>query len=438
LCWAALSLAALLPRTTGFESGWHWIIRLSANVVVIPAGPLRDFRSLRRSASRSGSPRLVPSLPLLAVPVIGSVVFLLLFAMANPLIGEAFGSLDLSGFSPLRLLFWLAILLPVWAILRPRLPFARMTKSSQGASSPLPGVSTASVTLSLVAFNAIFAVQNALDIAFLWSGAPLPDGMTLAEYAHRGAYPLIVTALLAALFVLVTLRPGSSMAASASIRLLVTLWIGQNVFLVASTMLRTIDYIEAYSLTELRIEALIWMALVAAGLILICARLWLGKSETWLINANLAAAALVLSISAAIDYDRIAAGWNVRHAREVGGRGASLDLCYLNQMDASALLPLIELESRRIPPLLRERVTWLRSGIMDRLEAKQADWDSWTWRGGRRLKSAQKLIAERRLPRLDGTLRRCDGSPFPLVQVASPAPAPPRPPQAPLTATPAR
>ena len=438
LCWTALSLATLLPRTTGFANGWHWVLRLSAHIAGVATGPLRDLRRLRRSRNRSGSPRLAPGLPLIAVPVIGSIVFLLLFAIANPLIEEAFGSLDLSGFSPLRLLFWLAILMPVWAVLRPLLPFARLKRPSDSASSPLPGVSTASITLSLVAFNAIFAVQNALDMAFLWSGAPLPDGVTLAEYAHRGAYPLIVTALLAALFVLVTLRPGSEMAASIPIRRLVTLWIGQNVFLVASTILRTIDYIEAYSLTELRIEALIWMALVAVGLILICARLWLGKSETWLINANLAAAALVLSISGAIDYDRIAAGWNVRHAREVGGRGASLDLCYLHHMSASALLPLIELESRRMPPSLRERVTWLRNDIMDRLQARQSDWDSWTWRGARRFKSAQGLVAQRRLPRFKAPPRHCDGSGFELVQVASPAPAPQRPPQAPLTATPAR
>ena len=438
LCWTALGLATLLPRTTGLGNGWHWILRLPANAALLASGPFGDFRRLRRSGRRAGSPRLAPSLPLLAVPVIGSTVFLLLFAIANPLIGEAFGSLDFSGRSPLRLLFWLGILMPIWAILRPRLPFAQIPRRSKTASSPLPGVGTASITLSLILFNAIFAVQNALDLAFLWSGAPLPDGMTLAEYAHRGAYPLVVTALLAALFVLVTLRPGTDMAGSVSVRRLVTVWIGQNVFLVASTMFRTMDYVEAYSLTELRIEALIWMALVAAGLILICARLWLGKSETWLINANLAAAALVLSISAAIDYDRIAAGWNVRHAREVGGRGASLDLCYLNQMGASALLPLIELESRRISPGLRERVSWLRSGIMDRLEARQADWDSWTWRGARRLDFAQKLIAERRLPRLKGSPRQCDGSPLPLVQVASPAPAQQRPPLPALTAAPAR
>ncbi len=54
LCWTALSLAALLPRTTGFASGWHWILRLPANVIVLAAGPLRDLRRLRRSGSRLG------------------------------------------------------------------------------------------------------------------------------------------------------------------------------------------------------------------------------------------------------------------------------------------------------------------------------------------------------------------------------------------------
>ena len=55
-------------------------------------------------------------------------------------------------------------------------------------------------------FNALFAVQTVLDLAYLWGGVRLPDGMTYADYAHRGAYPLIATALLAAAFVLAAMR----------------------------------------------------------------------------------------------------------------------------------------------------------------------------------------------------------------------------------------
>ena len=290
----------------------------------------------------------------------------------------------------------------------------RLGRGSARLEQPvaLPGFSLASVTLSLFAFNAIFAVQNGLDLAYLWSGAALPDGMTLAAYAHRGAYPLIATALLAALFVLLTLRPGSDMAASPLLRRLVYLWIAQNVLLVASTMLRTLDYVDAYSLTRLRIAALLWMALVALGLLLICFRIWRDRSSRWLINANCAAAAALLGVCAFVDLGAVAAGWNVRHTREVGGRGALLDLCYLNNLGASSLLPLIELESRPIGPVLRDRVAWSRLHQMARLEAQQADWRLWTFRGARRLAEAKRLVAERRLPRVPLEPRGCDGAPL--------------------------
>jgi hypothetical protein len=47
--------------------------------------------------------------------------------------------------------------------------------------------------------------------------------VSLAAYAHRGAYPLIATALLAGVFVLATMKPGSATAASLAIRRLVIL-----------------------------------------------------------------------------------------------------------------------------------------------------------------------------------------------------------------------
>src|SRR3546814_4862687 len=119
-----------------------------------------------------------------------------------------------------------------------------------------------------------------------WSGAALQGHVTLAEYAHRGAYTLIATELLAGLFVLVVLRPGEAATRSPRVRGLVVLWIAQNVLLVASSILRTGDYIAAYGLTELRIEALAWMGLVAIGLVLICWRLIRARSPRWLINAK--------------------------------------------------------------------------------------------------------------------------------------------------------
>ena len=78
-------------------------------------------------------------------------------------------------------------------------------------------------------FNLIFAVQTLLDLTYLWNGADLPSGMTHAEYAHRGAYPLVVTVLLAGAFALIS-RPFTD--GNRPLRVLLALWIGQNVMLV--------------------------------------------------------------------------------------------------------------------------------------------------------------------------------------------------------------
>jgi hypothetical protein len=416
LYWTALTLAMLLPRTARFDDGWRWALRLVLHGAFSPFVLVRDLLLAAKARRRRGMSGIRRKALALILPLVGSIIFILLFAAANPLIDAALQRLylspDFSDETIAHVVFWSLVLFLVWTVLRP--PRVRLEPAGPGLDPDfaLPGVSPASVLLSLAAFNLLFALQNGLDLAFLWSGAPLPAGVTLAGYAHQGAYTLIATALLAGLFVLVTLRPGSATAASRPIRLLVTLWIAQNLLLVASTMLRTFDYIEAYSLTELRIAALVWMGLVAIGLALICYRLLRGKSGAWLINANLAAALVVLTAGASVDFGRTAAAWNVRHAREVGGRGAHLDLCYLHALGPSALLPLIELEGRPLPAELRERVAWLRSRAMANLAERQGDWHGWTWRNSGRLADATALVAERRLPRIGGN-RLCDGRPIP-------------------------
>lgn len=410
LYWVMLTLAALLPRSAGFGDGWRWTLRMIGHGALSPFMPLRDLMILKRTHRRRWSAlgRLALALVL---PMLGTIIFLALFAAANPLIEDFLIRFDatFSTETIARLIFAAIIFLGAWSLLRPpRLPFRGAVKPAFVTAEALPGVTGTSVTLSLCAFNLVFAVQNGLDLAFLWSGAPLPGDLTLAGYAHRGAYPLIATALLTGLFVLVTLRPGSDTARSRGIRLLVVLWIAQNLLLVASTIYRTFDYIEAYSLTELRIAALIWMGLVAIGLILICWRLLKNRSAAWLINANLLAALLVLATCACADLGRVTAAWNVRHAREVGGRGVQLDLCYLRDLGPSALLPLVELEIRpNLPEPFRNKVVGVRTRMMERLAAAQADWHGWTLRNAGRLAEAQRIVADRHLPAWGGDLLDC-------------------------------
>lgn len=390
----SIAVATLAPRAGVGEDGWRWAQRLIVAGFKALLGPAFDARDILKVRARSGPLKITAILLAAILPVAGGVVFLGLFAAVNPVIDETLGSLSLPELDVGRIVFWSAVAGVSWTVLRPR--GLRRTFKTPGIEGDLnlPGVTTASVAMSLLVFNALFALQNGLDIAYLWSGAGLPRGIGFAEYAHRGAYPLIATALLAGLFVLFFLRPGSATASVRLVRVLVVVWIVQNLFLVAPTALRTVDYIEVYSLTRMRIAALLWMALVAIGLGLILWRLLRAKSAGWLINANLAAAFVVLTLCSLVDLGSFAAAWNVRHAREVGGKGVSLDLCYMQQLNGAALLPLAELETRPLPADFVAQVAHTRRSLAARMATNQSDWLTWRWRDARRLSQVRRLNHE--------------------------------------------
>jgi hypothetical protein len=395
-----LTIAVLSARVGADEPVWRWAQRLFIHGVVSLVGPILDLVRLSRLRRRRPA-RVSPAavLKVLALPVAGGLVFLLLFARANPLIADVLDATRVpapSGSTVLRLIGCLIVAVMVGTTLRPRWYCKLIALPSLGERR-IPGVNTASVTLSLLVFNVLFALQNGLDIAFLWSGAPLPGDMTLADYAHRGAYPLIATALLAGLFVLIALRPGSETAQGPLVRGLVVLWVAQNMVLVASSLLRTADYIEGYALTRFRIVAMIWMVLVGIGLLLICWRLLRNKDGDWLIDANVKLVLVVLAAISTVDLGAVAASWNVRHAREIDGTGARLDVGYLRDLGAPALVSMVRLEQTTTDSDLRDRVASVRSALLDRMRRDQSNWRSWTFRDARRLDRIDALTAHRPL-----------------------------------------
>jgi hypothetical protein len=412
LFWVAILSAALLSRAR-FGDAFRWFERLLLHIGFGTIRLLGDlFRFVRIRGPRRG-PSIAAIAAMLALPVVGGAIFLGLFASANPLIADVVNRIAIpSPMSSLPHLVVVAfILFGVWPTLRPHPSATSMPLATLSLEGLVPSFPAATVALSLISFNAVFALQNALDVIFLWSGARLPGTITMADYAHRGAYVLMGTALLAGLFVLTVLRSGSPGARNPAIRLLVSLWVAQNLLLVASCVLRTLDYVGAYSLTVTRIVALGWMVLVGVGLALICWRLLAGKSGAWLVNANALAAMLMLGAGSAVDLSAVAASWNVRHAREAGGPGQPIDLCYLRQQGAPALLPLIEFESRVTDPVLRDRVRAVREDAMTALAEGQSDWHAWTWRNARRLALARAALGPnpaRANPAPSG--RDCDGA----------------------------
>jgi hypothetical protein len=376
---AALLAARLLPSALG-----------DIPRALLRFGVLAPFRLIGDAiASRAGGvrPGLMRALfrQLLGwlIPLVFVAIFLWLFVAANPVFDLVASQLSLGHLTfpePPRLVAWLLLAAAIWALLRPRLlrwvGKARAAQPATKAESLLFGRSA--ILRSLIIFNAIFAMQTLMDVTYLWGGMALPAGMSHADYAHRGAFPLIVTALLAAAFVLAAMRQNGPGEQSPLIRGLVYIWIGQNILLCVSAILRLDLYVETYSLTELRVVAGIWMGLVAVGLLLILLRIVLRQSNGWLIATNLASLVVTLWLCAWIDFPALIARFNVDHSREISGTGVALDLDYLRELGPT-VIPALDDYLTHIKP--HARAVHIREQLaFVAWQGWTEDWRGWTWR----------------------------------------------------------
>jgi hypothetical protein len=353
------------------------------------------FRLIREASGLFNVPALANGFVVWFVPIVLGFVFVALFVSANPLIEKWFALLNpgntASQVSLARILFWLAALSIVWPFIHVR--WRRRTVAAEIPAEPVPDEGEAAtdsdpidlfgpptVLRSLILFNLLFAVQTILDAIYLWGNVALPADITYAAYAHRGAYPLIITALLAAGFVLIAMKPGGPAERSTVIRPLVYLWVAQNVMLVVSSILRLDLYVQIYLLTYWRIAAFVWMLLVAIGLLLIVARIALQRSDDWLIRANLITLTGTLYICSLVNFAAIIADYNVAHSREASGKGVMIDMHYLSLLGPQALPALDRaFQLRAVDTSLVSH----RNSLVEMLRRDTASWRAWSCRSWR-------------------------------------------------------
>jgi len=191
------------------------------------------------------------------------------------------------------------------------------------------------------------------------------------------------------------MRPGSASENMPPIRALVYLWTGQNVLLVVSAMLRLNLYVEAYSLTLLRVAAFVWMMLVALGLVLIVARIALARSNGWLVSLNAAALAMTLYACSFVNFPHLIASYNVAHSKTLSGAGVGLDSAYLIRLGPD-VIPALDLY------LAGATANYHRTDLnlpatLNRLAREHrehmADWRGWSFRGRRLLRYLDARLA---------------------------------------------
>lgn len=362
------------------HGGWQGLRKASLGALRLALyGPLSSLTDLalafhHTAPSQSPLDRLEKLMLGWALPLGLGLIFFSLLIEANPVAAHWLERTDDLRLPELgRVSFWLGMALCL-------APFLRLTGLSQRltpAERPviygprrLPGfLNPDAVRRSLFLFNALFAVQTGLDAAYLWGGTSLPEGMSYATYAHRGAYPLLVTALLAGGFALVA-RPFTG--TDRALRAALMFWIAQTVLLVISSLMRLELYIEVYGLTRLRLSAGIWMGVVATGLCLTLWQVLRQHSAAWLLKRCAILGLVALYLAMFVSFDRAIARYNLTHdvARDPG---------YICQLGPAALP-----EIRRNAPGLCDYHVTPRAPLI-------TDWREWGFRDWRVLRSLAAL-----------------------------------------------
>lgn len=368
-----LAFVGVLSGHQGRAAAWA-AIRFPVVGVI---GTILDAEILARQPRAQGG-AILASLRDWIIPATLGLIFTGIMIVANPFLDQwltatfADRTLPLPEFT--QVVFWLVMIPLIW-------PFLRLTRLRDMLMHPLPQTQSfgqvwyltgRSVTRALILFNLIFAVQSVTDITILWTGVALPDGLTYAEYAHQGAYPLLFAALLAGGFALLAqpFLDGRPM-----LRTLLLLWVAQTALLVASSMLRLDLYIDTYGLTRMRVLAFIWMAVIGGGLILMLWQTARGLGPSWLLMRAGELAVIATYGVAVTNVDGLIARHNLND-KPVSDYQLEADAFYICGLSEGALPAIAAYEQRTGRQLCGG------SYGMPNIQAP-ADWREWGYRNAR-------------------------------------------------------
>jgi hypothetical protein len=320
-CIAALPIVLRQRRASPLEVGATFFTALAAvfsRVGAVIAGVTRIFA--RFPATRG---RALATL----VPLGLSLAFVLVFALANPLVAqglswawEVLASLAVP--APLRVLVSCAVLGAALFLLRPSPLLARDDERAaiDGAASELERVVARN---SLAALSVVFVGYLVLDGIHLASGRP-PAGMTTQSYAHQGAFWLTVALAMLTGTVGFLFRGALAHDPQAhTVRRLAHGWTLLGLGLAAATYARLGIHIHRSGLSDLRIVGILGITSVLVGMLLTARKLALRRSFRWLMRRQLDALAVAAVVYALLPTHLLSAHVNVARI-EAGGYGALL------------------------------------------------------------------------------------------------------------------
>lgn len=219
----------------------------------------------------------------------------------------------------------------------------------------------------------LFLVFVVLQASYLFGGQDIIEqtsGLTVAEYARRGFFEMLVVAGLA---LLVLLAMSGLRCDMRIFRPLAVIMVGLVLIIMVSALQRLLLYVEAFGLTVDRLLALavmLWLAGTLVGFVLTVLR---GRAQGFAFGAVVFGMVLLLA-AAAMNPAAVVARTNIEKALADGDH--PIDLQYLVNLGGDAI-PVIMDYFEELPA---QQQCYLGHALMGWLGlSQQPDWRQWNW-----------------------------------------------------------
>lgn len=441
LVWSAWWLAVLVAAVSTFSLAvrlwrpeWTLVESLPASAASIIHAPLRlvghvvACRAALRTAERKPFPAKV-----IVIPVAVSVLFLFVFAAANPVLSHEFA--DLRGritgalmklnihLEAGRLLFWCGWLLVFAALIRPVIRSAMVAQLTgldvRLAPCEEGGQDSGNFLVAratLICVNVVFLGYNGLDAVYLYFKATLPAGITWTAYTHAGCGWLTFGLFLSTVVLgVIFWRELNFHARAGVLKRLAFLWIAQNALLAGGTLRRIWMYTDYSGLTQLLLTGVYGSVLVMAGLAIMARKVHGNQNAIWLLRRYAAAFAIGVTVLVLTPHGLVCAGYNV--PRIQAEKPHAMWPVVLKELPPDALPPIVALLDYRRrdgdaarEKLVREGIAAILGQHLVRLEQEESrPWSQWqasSWWALRHLRAVRGRIYETVPPERWGEARR--------------------------------
>ncbi len=256
--------------------------------------------------------------------------------------------------------------------------------------------------LLFIFLNLMLVVLNVGDITTIWFHAALPKGVTHTDFVHNGVGMIILSILIATALIMFLFRKKDEQGKHTKlIKILVYLWIFQNLIMLFSTTIRNQIYIHDFNFTYKRIGVYVWLFLAAVGLVITFIKVMNERSNWFLIKNNFAVWFTVLCLASLPNWDILITRYNLANKPL-----KDVDLYYLFSLSDSNIPELLAVtkdpDFARVKDKLKNyrgaNVYYYDENYMSLLHQKirhymryyNADWQSWDLVDQRNIKTLIK------------------------------------------------